>query len=139
MAKYLGIDFGKRRIGIAVSDPTGTISRSLKCIDTEKEPDVMKAIMALIEEHRIDEVVVGLPKNMNGTVGEQGNQAICFAGKIKESISKPVTLWDERLSTMEAQRLLISADVSREKRKKVIDGMAAQLILQNFLDCRKNV
>ena len=133
MAKYLGIDYGQRRIGLAVSDPTGIIARSLSCIDASKS-DVLTTIPNIIAEHGIEHIVIGLPKNMDGSLGEQAQATIRFSQQLKTRISIPFTLWDERLSTMQAKRVLIEADMSRKKRKKVIDGLAAQLILQNFLD-----
>ncbi len=132
MPKYLGIDYGVKRIGLAVSDPTGLIATSLKYIDAS--PALLENIENISKEREIDEIVVGLPKNMNGTLGHMAKEAISFVDKLKDRVTIPISLWDERVTTMEARRLLISADVSRKKRKKVIDGMAAQLILQGFLD-----
>lgn len=132
MPKYLGIDYGAKRIGLAVSDPTGLIATSLRYVDASS--DLLDNIENISKEREIDEIVVGLPKNMNGTLGYRAKETISFVDKLKDRVAIPITFWDERVTTMEAKRLLISADVSRKKRKKVIDGMAAQLILQGFLD-----
>ena len=135
MSRYLGIDHGEKRIGISISDVTGLIASSLMSIDAEV--DVLKKINLLIDEYKVAEIVVGFPKNMNNTIGEKAKTVLDFVEVLKKYVELPVHLWDERLTTKEAVRVLIKADVSRKKRKKVIDGMAAQLILQGFLD-RKN-
>ena len=135
MSRYLGIDHGEKRIGLAISDITGLIASSLTVIDAEK--DVLKKIDAVINKHSIGEIVVGFPKNMNNTIGEKAKAILEFVEILKKHVQIPVHLWDERLTTKEASRVLIKADISRKKRKKVIDSMASQLILQGFLD-RKN-
>jgi putative Holliday junction resolvase len=117
MMKKLGLDYGDRRIGVATSDIFGWTAQSLETI-----------------EHEIGEIVVGLPKNMNGSVGPRGEICIEFADKLREQFDLPVHLWDERLTTVSAERVLIDGDVSRKKRKGLVDKMAAALILQNFLD-----
>lgn len=91
-------------------------------------------IAELVREHEIGEIVVGLPKNMNGTVGPRGELCMAFAQRLRGELNLPVHLWDERLTTMAAERTLLEADVSRKKRKQVVDKMAASLILQNYLD-----
>jgi len=135
MSRYLGIDYGEKRIGLAISDITGLIASSLTAIDAEK--GVLKQIDLVIAEHSVGEIVVGFPKNMNNTIGEKAKTILEFVDILKKHVQIPVHLWDERLTTKEASRVLIKADVSRKKRKKVIDSMASQLILQGFLD-RKN-
>ncbi|WP_411343457.1 Holliday junction resolvase RuvX [Paenibacillus sp. WLX1005] len=134
--KILGLDYGDRRIGIAVSDAFGWTAQGLEVIDRQRNPEVLERIAELVKEHEISELVVGLPKNMNGSVGPRGQLCIEFAEHLRESVQLPVHLWDERLTTMSAERTLIEADVSRKKRKQVVDKMAASLILQNYLDSK---
>ncbi|GIO44771.1 MULTISPECIES: Holliday junction resolvase RuvX [Paenibacillus] len=134
--KILGLDYGDRRIGAAVSDAFGWTAQGLEVIERRKEGTELDRIAALVQEHHIEEVVVGLPKNMNGTIGPRGELCIAFAEELRALLQLPVHLWDERLTTVSAHRTLIEADVSRKKRKGVVDKMAASLILQNYLDSK---
>lgn len=134
--KILGLDYGDRRIGAAVSDVFGWTAQGLEVIERRKEGAELERIAALVQEHQIEEVVVGLPKNMNGTIGPRGELCIAFAEELRAYLQLPVHLWDERLTTVSAHRTLIEADVSRKKRKGVVDKMAASLILQNYLDSK---
>ena len=133
--RIMGLDYGDRRIGVAVSDLFGWTAQGLEVID-RKHGSEQDRIAQLVREYEVTEVVVGLPKNMNGTVGPRGEICISFAEELKKSLQVPVHLWDERLTTMAAERTLIEADVSRKKRKQVVDKMAASLILQNYLDSK---
>ena len=136
--RILGLDYGDRRIGVALSDAFGWTAQGLEVIDRKdvgEEGDVRR-IRELVREHGVEEIVIGLPKNMNGTVGPRGEICIAFADKLKATLSMPVHLWDERLTTVAAERTLLDADVSRRKRKQVIDKMAAAILLQNYLDSR---
>ncbi|WP_322904606.1 Holliday junction resolvase RuvX [Paenibacillus campi] len=133
--KILGLDYGDRRIGVAVSDAFGWTAQGVEVIDRQRT-EVAERIAELIKEYEISEIVVGLPKNMNGSIGPRGQICIEFAEHLRESVHLPVHLWDERLTTMSAERTLIEADVSRKKRKQVVDKMAASLILQNYLDSK---
>lgn len=141
MSRYLGIDYGEKNVGLAMSDGQGIISQVFRTIrktsakDADKE--VILELLAIIKEYDIAELVVGLPKNMNNTYGEKARQTLEFIDLMREYIINPIHTWDERLTTREAERMLIQADISRKKRKKVVDGIASQLILQGFLD-RKN-
>lgn len=131
--RILGLDVGDRTIGVAVSDELGWTAQGVEVIRrTDWEADV-KRLRELAGSYGVSFIVVGYPKNMNGTIGPRAEMAAEFAEKVKEALDIPVKLWDERLTTMEAERMLISADVSRAKRRKVIDKMAAALILQNYL------
>ncbi|MGC4375866.1 Holliday junction resolvase RuvX [Fictibacillus sp. Mic-4] len=136
MARILGLDVGSATIGVAVSDELGWTAQGIETIKRKSHlPDeAFDRIGELINDYAIEKVVVGLPKNMNGTIGPSGEACQAFAGQLKDRFGLPVELWDERLTTMAAERTLISADVSRKKRKKVIDKMAASLILQSYLD-----
>lgn len=132
--RIMGLDYGERRIGVAMSDLFGWTAQGLEVIDQKVVADPMARIVELIKQHEVESIVVGLPKNMNGTVGPSGENCIAFAEKLKETLSLPVQLWDERLTTVSAERALLEADVSRRKRKQVIDKMAAAILLQSYLD-----
>lgn len=132
--KVMGLDYGDRRIGVAVSDAFGWTAQGLEVIERRGDNSELGKIAYLIRDLEIGEVVVGLPKNMNGTVGPRGEICIEFANQLKELLGLPVHLWDERLTTRSAERALLEADVSRKKRKQVVDKLAASLILQNYLD-----
>ncbi|GAA0483113.1 Holliday junction resolvase RuvX [Salinibacillus aidingensis] len=135
--KILGLDVGEKTIGVAVSDELGWTAQGIKTIRwTEEFHQVVDELRQIITQHQIKKVVVGHPKNMNGTIGERGKACEDFAGKMEEEFQLPVELWDERLTTMAAERILLSADMSRAKRKKVIDKMAAVMILQSYLDAK---
>ncbi|TXL68056.1 Holliday junction resolvase RuvX [Cerasibacillus terrae] len=134
--KIMGLDVGSKTIGVAISDALGWTAQGLKTIYWE-ENDIHSAdeeLREIIKKHEIGKVIIGLPKNMNGTIGERGEASERFAEHIKETHQLPIVLWDERLTTMAAERVLLAADMSRKKRKKVIDKMAATLILQGYLD-----
>lgn len=134
--KIIGFDVGSKTIGVAISDALGWTAQGLKTIQWD-EGNIHSAdeeLKKIINEHGIGKAIVGLPKNMNGTIGERGEACKKFAEHIEKTFQIPVVLWDERLSTMAAERILLEADVSRKKRKKVIDKMAAAIILQSYLD-----
>ena len=135
MSKVLGLDLGSRTCGVAVSDIMGMIARPVETVRFEDDDydTCLEKLQKHIKEFQIKKVVLGLPKHMNGDVGVRGEVSIKFKEKL-ENIGLEVVLWDERLTTVAATRLLISADVSRKKRKQVVDQMAAVGILQNYLD-----
>lgn len=134
--RILGLDVGTKTIGVAISDELGLTAQGLDTIRrTAKDPESdFKKIATLVKEYEVDTVVIGLPKNMNGTIGPSGKRSKQFANTLSEYVSSTIKMWDERLTTMAAERMLISADVSRQNRKKVIDKVAAALILQGYLD-----
>lgn len=136
--RILGLDVGTKTIGIAVSDELGWTAQGVETIRRNEEvpEEDWNKLEKLIKELNIEKVVVGLPKNMNGTIGPSGEACQQFAEEVKARFQLPVILWDERLSTVAAERMLVSANVSRKKRKKVIDKMAAVMILQGFLDSK---
>jgi putative Holliday junction resolvase len=138
--KVLGLDIGEKRIGIAISDELGYTAQGMRVLNRSGLEDDLEVLQELIQETGATEVVVGLPKNMDGSLGESAEKVLFFAKKIEESIAVPVILWDERWTTAEATRLLVEADLSRAKRRKVVDKLAAVLILQGYLDslgCRE--
>lgn len=134
--RIVGFDVGSKTIGVAVSDALGLIAQGLTTIkwDENNIHSANKQLKKIIEEQEIGKAVIGLPKHMNGTIGERGEASKRFAKYIEKSFHIPTVLWDERLSTMAAERTLLEADVSRQKRKKVIDKLAAVMILQGYLD-----
>ena len=136
--RYLGLDLGSRTLGVAVSDKTGIIASSLKVIRHDEEYDrLIEDVKNLVLELEIDAIVLGFPKNMNNTIGPKGELSLDFKEKLEKNIDIPVYLQDERLSTKSALDTLIQGDVSRKNRKKVVDSLAATIILQTYLDGRK--
>ena len=133
--RYLGLDLGSRTLGIAISDASGIIASSYGIIRHNEEYDMLiDRIRDLVIEKRVDEIVLGLPKNMNNTLGEKARLSYEFKKKLEDKLNIKVNLVDERLTTKQATDLLILNDTSRQKRKKVIDSMAATIILQSYLD-----
>jgi len=133
--RYLGLDLGSRTLGVAISDPTGLIASSYTIIRHNEEYDrLISDVQEIVLEKKIDEIVLGLPKNMNNTIGPKGELSFQFKEKLEHQLNIPVHLIDERLTTKQATDLLISNDTSRKKRKKVIDSVAATIILQSYLD-----
>ena len=136
--RYLGLDLGSRTLGIAVSE-TGLIASNYKTIRHEEEYDrLLDEVKALVDELKIDTVVLGFPKNMNNTIGPKGELSLEFKEKLEKIINIPVVLQDERLSTKSALDTLIKGNVSRKDRKKVVDSVAATIILQTYLDRKRN-
>lgn len=134
--RTIGLDVGSKTIGVAVSDALGWTAQGLMTIHWD-EKNIYSAdqeLSRIIDEKEITRAVVGMPKNMNGTIGERGKVSERYAKHIEEVYGIPSVLWDERLTTVAAERVLLQADVSRKKRKKVIDKMAAVMILQGYLD-----
>ena len=137
--KYLGLDLGSRTLGIATSDATGLIASTYKTIRHNEEYDrLLDEVKQLIEELKIDEVVLGFPKNMNNTIGPKGELSLEFKEKLEKLVTVPIHLQDERLTTKSATDMLIMGNVSRKDRKKVVDSVAATIILQTFLDRKRN-
>lgn len=133
--RIMGLDFGERTIGVAISDELLWTAQGIKTIRRSKAE--LDELAELIAQYDVQEIVLGYPKNMNGTLGPRAQLSEEFSVLLHERFDLPVKLWDERLSTVAAQRSLIEADVSRAKRKKVIDKMAAVFILQGYLDHRQ--
>lgn len=132
--RYLGLDLGTKTLGIAISDKTGLIASFYKSINYKNKEELFFEIKNIIEEEKIEEVVLGFPKNMNNTIGERAEETLKFKQDLENFLEKEVILEDERMTTKVAEDVLIKADLSRNKRKKVIDGVAATVILQSFLD-----
>lgn len=134
MERIMGLDVGDKTIGIAVSDLLQMTAQGLTTIRRESKEKDYKALEEIINEYSIKKVVVGLPKNMNGTIGPQGEKTMKFAEKLKNKYKIEIIYEDERLTTQAAEKMLISGDVRRDKRKSVIDKVAATFILQSYLD-----
>jgi len=136
--RVLGLDVGSKTVGIALSDEMGWTAQGLKTlkINEERQEFGFEEIGQIIKDYQVDTVVIGLPKNMNGTIGPRGEASQQYANEVESRFAVPTVLWDERLTTMAAERVLLEADVSRKKRKKVIDKMAAMMILQGYLDSK---
>ena len=132
--RIMALDVGSRTIGIACSDALLVTAQGIETIRRTSLENDFNRLCELISEYEVHELVVGMPKNMNGTKGDRAEKTEEFVEKMKAVIDLPVTFWDERLSTVMAERQLIAADVSRKKRKGVIDKMAAVVILQGYLD-----
>lgn len=137
--RYLGLDLGTRTLGISISDITGTIASAYKTIHF-KENDydsLIPELKEIINEYNIGKIILGFPKNMNNTVGDRGLTTLAFKEKLEENLNLEVIMQDERLSTVEATHYMVEADLSRKKRKKKIDSLAANIILQTYLDKMK--
>ena len=135
--RILALDIGDKRIGIALSDPLGITAQGLETYQRTQEPADVRYIAELARSHGAQRIVLGWPINMNGTVGPRCDAVSHFARLLAEQTDIELDIQDERMTTMSAERVLIEADVSRQKRKKVIDKMAAVIILQNYLDAAK--
>lgn len=134
--RILGLDLGSKTLGVALSDEMGWTAQGIETIEIKEAVGDygLSRLSDLLSGYSVEKIVLGFPKNMNGTVGPRGEASQKFAEVLEEAYGIPVVLWDERLTTMAAEKMLISADVSRKKRKKVIDKMAAVMILQGYLD-----
>lgn len=130
----MGLDIGTHTIGVAISDELGMTAQGLKTLRRKSMEEDLKEIATIIRQFEIDKIVVGLPKKMDGTLGTQAEIVFQWIEVLKDKIHVPVVTWDERLSTVGASKILLEADLSRKKRKKVIDKVAAVLILQGYLE-----
>ncbi|MCY6356775.1 Holliday junction resolvase RuvX [Clostridium sp. ZS2-4] len=132
--RILGLDVGDKTIGVAVSDPLGFTAQGITTIRRRNIDYDIQELSKICAEYGVETIVCGLPKNMNGTIGVQGEKVIEFCEIIKQNIEMPLKMWDERLTTAAAHRAMLEADLSRAKRKKIVDKMAAVYILQGYLD-----
>jgi len=136
--RIMGLDVGIKRIGIAISDEMGWTAQGHSVLVRGKPKDDLQKLADLCAEYKIEKIVLGFPRNMNGTVGPKGEEIQEFGRELEEYLSLPLDYWDERLTTVAAQRVLLEANVSRQKRKGVIDKLAAVNILQGYLDRLSN-
>jgi putative Holliday junction resolvase len=134
----LGLDVGSKTIGVAVSDPLGFTAQGITTIRrTNKEKD-LEEIKKFCDEYKAETIVIGLPKNMNGTIGPSGEIIMAFGKLIEEELKVQIKFWDERLTTVAAHKAMLEADLSRSKRKKIVDKVASTFILQGYLDMHYN-
>ena len=139
--RIMGLDVGSKTVGVAISDPLGFTAQGLEIIQIDEEQGQFgfERLGALVSEYKVDKFVIGLPKNMNNTIGPQGEKVLSFVDELKDFLVKnsfdiEIVMQDERLTTVSAERILIEGNMSRKKRKKVIDKVAATYILQSYLD-----
>lgn len=137
--RIMGLDYGSKTVGVAVSDPLGITAQGVEIIRREKESKLRQTlarIEALIKEYQVDTIVLGFPKNMNNTIGDRAEKSLAFKEMLEKRTGLTVVMWDERLTTVEANRTLIEGKVRREDRSKYVDMLAAVYILQGYLDSR---
>ncbi len=132
--RFLGLDIGDRKIGIAVSDEFGWIAQGVETYFRRNLEEDVEYLTQVILKYKPVKIIIGLPINMNGTIGPQAEKVKEFSLKLQENLQQQIIFWDERLTTVAAEKTLIQADVSRKKRKKKVDMLAATFILQNYLD-----
>ena len=137
--RIMGLDIGDKTIGVAVSDLMGLTAQGVKTVKRVGKKKDIEALKEIIKERQVNKIVSGLPKNMNGTLGPQGEKVIKFCELLEEETGIKIEYWDERLSTVAAEKTLIQGNVRRENRKGVIDMVAAVIILQGYLDRQKNI
>lgn len=132
--RILGLDMGDRTIGVAVCDPLGYTAQGITTIRRNGTKSDLAELKKICQEYSVESIVIGLPKNMNGTLGESSNKVIEFSKILEEELKLPIKFWDERLTTVAAHKAMLEADLSRAKRKKIVDKIAAIYILQGYLD-----
>jgi len=137
--RIIGLDYGSHTVGVAMCDPLGITAQGLETIERPAENKLRRTlarIAELVQQYEVTEIVLGFPKNMNNTVGERGEKTLDFKEQLERRTGLPVIMWDERLTTVAAERSLIETGVRRERRKEVIDQIAACLILQSYLESK---
>ena len=141
MMRIMGLDYGSKTIGVAISDPLGLTAQGIEIIRREDENKLRKSlrrIEELVSEYQVEEIVLGFPKNMNNTIGERAQKSLELKEMLERICGLPVIMWDERLTTVEANRTLMESGVRRENRSKYVDMIAAVFILQGYLDAKAN-
>ena len=137
--KIMAFDLGRRRIGVAMTDAGGLMAHSLTTLEVKSSAGALEKVLSIIRDHQPDELLVGLPVNMDGTRGPESERCKKFAEELSRATGLPVSLWDERLTTVMAERSLVEQGLSRKKRKGVVDKVAALLLLQDFIHHRRVV
>lgn len=135
--RVMGLDYGSKTVGVAISDPLGITAQGIETIERKEENKLRKTlarIEELVKEYEVEKIVLGFPKNMNNTIGERAEKSLELKAMLERRIGIPVIMWDERLTTVEAERTLMESNVRRENRKKYVDKIAAVFILQGYLD-----
>ena len=141
MMRIMGLDYGSKTIGVAISDPLGLTAQGIEIIRREDENKLRKSlrrIEELISEYQVEEIVLGFPKNMNNTIVDRAQKSLELKEMLERRCGLPVIMWDERLTTVEANRTLMESGVRRENRSKYVDMIAAVFILQGYLDAKAN-
>ena len=138
MPRILAIDYGEKRIGLAISDPLGITAQSLPTLKVTQIPDVFSEIENLVKEKDISAIVLGLPKNMNGTMGQEGKKVMEFGEKLARRVEIKVEFWDERLSSVESHKALREEKRKIKQKKELVDRISASLILQGYLDKKRS-
>ncbi len=136
--RIMGIDYGTKRIGVAISDPSCTIAHPLEMIQVRDDGSHMESLKKVIRDYQVKKIVVGLPYDMDGAVGQSANKVILWVKELEASLKLPVELWDERLTTSEAYEILIRMNIKGPKRRKLIDKIAASIMLQSYLDAMRS-
>lgn len=134
MKRILGLDLGQKTIGVAISDPLGFTAQGLTTIRRGSKEKDIEDLKKICDDYKVETIVIGLPKNMNGTIGPSGEIAMAFGKLVGEQLEIDVKFWDERLTTVAAHKAMLEADLSRSKRKKIVDKVASTYILQGYLD-----
>jgi len=134
--RILGLDPGSKRVGVALSDELQMIAQPLEYIPAEPEDELLAKLKELVTKQGVETVIVGMPRNMDGSYGPAAEKSKAFISKLEETLGVPIRAWDERLTSAQANRILIEGNVSRKKRKEKVDKMAAAILLQSFLDAR---
>lgn len=135
--RVMGLDYGSKTMGVAISDPLGYTAQGIETIHRKEENKLRQTlarIEALVKEYEVEEIVLGFPKHMNNTIGDRAEKSLELKAMLERRTGLPVVMWDERLTTVEAERTLIESNVRREERKKYVDKIAATIILQGYLD-----
>ena len=135
--RVMAIDYGDAHTGVALSDPTGFLAGETLTIHSRREEEVLARLAQVVKERRVEEIVMGFPRNMDGTEGPRAQLYRAFAARVEEVCGLPVVLWDERRTTVDAHRILQGAGQNAKKRKKTVDAVAASLILEGYLDFRR--
>lgn len=135
--RVMGLDYGSKTMGVAISDPLGITAQGIETIHRKEENKLRQTLArveALVKEYEVEEIVLGFPKHMNNTIGDRAEKSLELKAMLERRTGLPVTMWDERLTTVEAERTLMESNVRRENRKKYVDKIAAVIILQGYLD-----
>ena len=138
MSVLLGLDLGEKRVGVAVSDESGMLAMPFATLAFSGRKDLLSQLVKIVDEHGVTKIIVGLPKTLKGEIGPSAEKVMKEVEWLKGQLDRPWIFWDERLSTAEVERILIEADVRRDKRKQVRDQLAAQRILQSYLDYERS-
>jgi putative Holliday junction resolvase len=136
MARILGLDYGEKRLGFALSDPSGVVATPLTVITVHGDGSALQAVDQLCRERGVERLVIGHPINMDGSIGPAGRHVEAFKEKLAGRLAIPIELWDERMTTVTAERALVEGGVRRRARREVVDKLAAQIMLQHYLDAR---